>query len=122
MKNAMKYLFSFTIIFLGMDVKAQNVTLGSQLIDIGSPIHYVAPVFPAGITPSNEKVRLRFTVSETGAVDPESIEVIETSNVLYNQSAADALSQFRYNPRIENGEAVPTPNNRTLIEYRVTVR
>lgn len=94
----------------------------TNLINIGSPIQFVAPTFPAGVTPSNEKVRLRFTVREDGAVDTESIEVIETSNVLYNQSAVDALSQFKYKPRIVDGKAVATPGSRTLVEYKITIR
>ena len=122
MKNAMKYFAFLSVLLLCSEAIAQSSTSGSRLINIGPPIHYVAPVFPEGVTPSSEKVRLRFTVTETGSVDPTTIEVIETSNVLYNQSAIDALSQFKYNPRMENGQAVPTPNSRTLIEYRVTVR
>ena len=95
---------------------------GTKLINIGAPIEFVAPTFPVGITPSNEKVRLQFTVREDGGVDPESIEVIETSNVLYNQSAIDALSQFKYKPRIVDGEGVATPGSRTLVEYRINIR
>jgi len=94
----------------------------TKLVNIGSPIEFVAPTFPVGVTPSNEKVRLQFTVREDGAVDPESIEVIETSNVLYNQSAIDALSQFKYKPRIVNGTAVATPGSRTLVEYKINIR
>ncbi len=97
-------------------------TQSRKLINIGSPIHFVAPIFPAGVMPSNEIVRLQFTVSKTGDVDPDSIEVIETSNVLYNQSAIDALAQFRYAVRSENGQPVATPGSRTKIEYAITVR
>ena len=93
-----------------------------KLINIGSPVYFVAPIFPAGVMPSNETVRLQFTVTKTGDVDPDSIEVIETSNVLYNQSAVDALSQFRYAVRTENGQPVATPNSRTKIEYAISVR
>ena len=95
---------------------------GRQLINIGAPVYYVAPVFPADVMPSNEKVRLSFTVLEDGTVDTTSVEVIETSNVLYNQSAALALAQFRYKPRLEGGKPVKTPGSRTTIEYRIEVR
>ena len=114
----------FTSIFLALTLfnasQAQQST--RALINIGAPIHYVAPVFPAGVMPSNEKVRLSFSVLEDGSVDATSIEVIETSNVLYNQSAVDALAQFRYRPRLEGGKPVKTPGSRTTIEYRIEVR
>ncbi|MBT5074343.1 MAG: hypothetical protein HOJ34_14310 [Kordiimonadaceae bacterium] len=98
---------------------AQTTT---RLINIGPPVHFVAPQFPEGVSPSNEIIRLQFTVAKSGDVLKKSIEVIETSNVLYNQSAIDALSQFKYKPRLEDGIPVATPNSRTTIEYQINVR
>lgn len=118
----MKTIIITTLIMLAAFSFAASGHTQNNLINIGSPIEFVAPTFPVGITPTNEKVRLRFTVREDGAVDHESIEVIETSNVLYNQSAIHALSQFKYKPRIVNGKPVATPGNRTLVEYKITVR
>lgn len=118
----MKFLALMMVLATAAPLMAQENPYGDRLINIGKPIHYVMPTFPEGVSPSSQKVRLRFTVTETGTVDPDSIEVIETSDVRYNQNAIDALSQYRYKPRIVNGEAVPTPNSRILIEWRVTVR
>lgn len=115
----MKNLLLFMILSLPLMANAQTER---KLINIGSPIFYVAPVFPTGVMPSNEKVRLSFTVLEDGSVDAGSIMVFETSNVLYNQSAIDALSQFRYNVRMENGKPVKSPNSRTAVEYKINIR
>jgi|TARA_R110002096_G_scaffold416576_2_gene619257 TonB-like protein len=115
-------LFAAVLLVFTLSSAAHAQQNDRPLINIGAPIHYVAPVFPAGVMPSNEKVRLSFTVLEDGTVDATSIEVIETSNVLYNLSATDALAQFRYRPRLEGGKPVKTPRSRTTIEYRIEVR
>lgn len=115
-------IFASVLLVLALFSAAHAHQSSRQLINIGTPVYYVAPAFPAGVMPSNEKVRLLFTVLEDGTVDATSIEVIETSNALYNQSATDALAQFRYKPRLEDGKPVKTPGSRTTIEYRIEVR
>lgn len=119
MKKALKTVFLFMILGL-CAANAQQTRVTKY--NIGSPIHFVAPVFPVGVPPSSEKVRLEYTVLEDGSVERESVHVIETSNVLYNQSAIDALSQFKYKPRTENGKPVKSPRSRTMIEYKINFR
>lgn len=82
------------------------------------PAVRVAPVYPSralsrGVT---GYVDLEFTVDENGV--PTDIEVIESSSGrVFDRAAIDAVTKFRYIPRIKDGEAVAVNGVKTRISF-----
>jgi protein TonB len=68
---------------------------------------YVAPKYPRAAQRRNTSgwVDLGFTVARDGSV--QSIEIIEsTPGTVFDEAATKAVSQWRFEPVIENGEPV----------------
>ncbi len=70
------------------------------------PIVKVAPVYPRRALVRREEgwVLLRFTVLNTGAV--ANIEVVESSNEIFEEAAVRAAAKFKYRPRIIDGQPI----------------
>lgn len=70
------------------------------------PIVKVAPVYPRRALVRREEgwVLLRFTVLNTGAV--ANIEVVESSNEIFEDAAVQAAERFKYRPRIIDGQPI----------------
>lgn len=62
-------------------------------------------------------VLLQFAVSERGEVIEESIEIIESSDTVFDRSAIDSISKSKFLPRIVNGRAEIVRNIRYKISY-----
>ena len=62
-------------------------------------------------------VLLQFAVSERGEVIEESIEIIESSDTVFERSSIDAISKSKFLPRIVNGRAEIVRNIRYRISY-----
>ena len=63
------------------------------------------------------EVCVRFTVTAEGTV--ADAEVYRTVSSLLNSSLIRAVSRFRYQPKIENGQPVPRPNMRYCFTYQM---
>jgi protein TonB len=62
-------------------------------------------------------VIVRFTITKTGGVrDPI---VVESSSSIFERSALKAVSQYKYEPLVVNGEARETPNQHIRLVYEM---
>jgi TonB family protein len=63
-------------------------------------------------------VQLKFDITTAGTV--ENVSVVESSDAQFEQSAIDALSQWRYLPRLSAGKRVRHDGVRTIIRFVLT--
>ena len=62
-------------------------------------------------------VAVVFTISKVGSVkDPV---VHSSSHTLFSEPALRAVRKWKYNPKIENGEAVERPDVRVVIDFKM---
>jgi protein TonB len=83
------------------------------------PIVKVSPIYPprAAARGLEGYVVIEYTVSRSGTV--RDIVVIESSSSLFEQSALEAATRFKYKPRIVGGEAVAVSGVRTIIRFKL---
>jgi len=62
------------------------------------------------------RVLLEFTIGRTGAVENPKVIAAEP-NSIFNASALEAVRQWRYEPKIEDGQAVEQPGIRISIPF-----
>lgn len=61
-----------------------------------------------------------FTVTAQGTVDSDSIEVIDADPPnIFDSASRRAVSRFKFNARVEDGQPVPVPNVRYLFRYNL---
>lgn len=79
----------------------------------------VSPVYPRKAVSAGLEgyVIVECTVSETGSVMDAS--VVESSNPVFHRAAVKAVKQFRYRPRVVNGEKVGVTGVRNKITFRL---
>jgi len=77
-------------------------------------VHRVEPVYPtlAWHTHREGRVELRAIIDTDGTI--QSLQVV-VSDSLFNQSAMEAVSQWRYRPTILNGQPVEIDTYITVI-------
>jgi TonB family protein len=63
------------------------------------------------------RVQLRFDVTAAGTV--ENVSVVESSDTVFEESAATALAQWRYLPRIVAGKRVRHEGVHTIIQFQL---
>lgn len=83
------------------------------------PIFKVPPKYPnsAWSMGIEGETVLSFTISESGMVSDPQIAV-SSGNKQLDQAAQEALKQWRYAPRFENGKPVKTENSKARIIFR----
>ena len=64
-------------------------------------------------------VRLQFAISVTGSVKDAIVVAADPQNI-FDQAALNAIARWRYNPRVENGEAVERAGVQTVIRFELT--
>jgi protein TonB len=64
------------------------------------------------------RVLLEFTISKSGSVKDAKVVAYEPSKI-FNKAALKAVSQWKYNPKIENGKAVEQKGIRIAIPFRL---
>jgi periplasmic protein TonB len=86
----------------------------SQGVTQGLVIHRVQPVYPqmAKIARVQGPVVLAAIIGKDGTI--QNLHVISTASPLLNQSALDAVKQWRYRPYILNGEPVEVDTQITV--------
>lgn len=61
-----------------------------------------------------------FTVTAQGTVDENSIQVVDADpENIFDSSSRRAVSRFKFNPRVQDGEAVAVPDVRYLFRYNL---
>ena len=83
------------------------------------PLLRTPPRYPAAAAErgTNGYVDVVFRVSETGRV--ENVVVVESSSHMFNTAAINAVRQWRYWPRQENGVDVPREGVRTRLDFMI---
>lgn len=62
--------------------------------------------------------QVRFTVAADGSVPTDSISMVDAEPAqIFDESAMDAIAQFRFQPRVVNGEAVDVPNVQYVFRF-----
>lgn len=81
------------------------------------PIVKVAPQFPALAARRGLEgyVLIEYTVTRTGSVSD--VVVVESSSEVFEQPALEAVSQFKYKPRVVDGRAVPVRGVRARMRF-----
>ena len=64
------------------------------------------------------RVLIEFTISKSGSVKDAKVIAYEPSTI-FNRAALKAVSQWKYNPKIENGKAVEQRGMRIAIPFRL---
>ena len=84
------------------------------------PVMRAAPMYPhaAELRELEGSVLVEFTVTPTGTV--EDVQVIESTHPIFNKSAIDAASRFRYQPRLVDGAAIAVAGVRTEFDFQLT--
>ena len=63
-------------------------------------------------------VKVRFTISSTGSVTDATVVDSSPRNV-FDDAALKAISRWRYNPKVESGEAVERRGVETLLRFEL---
>lgn len=73
------------------------------------PLNTGIPLYPAEAAEQGIEgwVQVKFDINESGMVDPASIDIVEAEPAtLFNDAAVEALADFRFSPRVRDGQAV----------------
>jgi protein TonB len=84
------------------------------------PMVRVPPQYPerAAQRGIEGRVLIEFTISKSGSVKDPKVIAYEPSKI-FNKAALKAVSQWKYNPKIENGKAVEQKGIRIAIPFRL---
>lgn len=84
------------------------------------PMVRVPPQYPerAAQRGIEGRVLIEFTISKSGSVKDPKVIAYEPSKI-FNRAAIKAVSQWKYNPKIENGKAVEQKGIRISIPFRL---
>jgi periplasmic protein TonB len=83
------------------------------------PIVRVSPVYPARAAQMGIEgyVIVEFVVTTAGTT--RDVEVIESSNRMFERAAVDAAYRFRYRPRVIDGQAIEVPGVRNQFTFNL---
>ncbi|ALO46870.1 M56 family metallopeptidase [Pseudohongiella spirulinae] len=87
------------------------------------PLNTVEPMYPSQAAEKRIEgwVHVRFTVKADGAVDAESLRVLEAEPpYVFDHTALAAARRFLFSPRIVAGQAVDVPNVQYVFRYALS--
>ena len=64
------------------------------------------------------RVLVQFTITKIGTVKDAIVIAAEPSSI-FNKAALKSVSQWKYNPKIENGQAVEQKGIRTSVVFKL---
>jgi protein TonB len=112
----------------GAIVPIVDATIGLLADDLGSggsdrdvvPLVRVEPQYPIGAKQKGIEgwVELMYTITKLGTVT-DIIVTAANAGTIFNRSAIQAVSRWKYNPKIENGVAVERPGVRQRIKFQL---
>lgn len=84
------------------------------------PLVRVEPHYPVQAMRQGRegRVLVEFTIGRTGSVEAARVVAAEPPG-LFDREAIEAVKQWKYNPRMDQGRAVPQPGIRTTITFRL---
>ena len=85
-----------------------------------TPIVQTKPEYPARELSRGTQgwVRVQFSVTSIGTVR-DAVVVDSEPDAVFDQAALKAIARWRYNPRVENGEAVERVGVQTIIRFTI---
>jgi len=83
------------------------------------PLVKVAPIYPnrATVLGLSGWVLVRFTITTTGAV--RDIEIVESSDPIFERAAVQAAAKFKYKPRVLDGVPIEVTGVQHYIQFRI---
>jgi protein TonB len=104
---------------VGLELASADLGTGGSDRDV-VPLVRVEPQYPMSAKQRGVEgwVELKFTITAAGTV---ANIVVTASNpgTIFNKAAVQAVSKWRYNPKIENGTAVDRPGVRQRIKFEL---
>ena len=97
-----------------------NIGIGTAVIDRGAyPKFRVQQQYPRRAQERGIEgwVIIRFTITKTGGV--RDAMVLESSSSIFERSALKAVSQYKYEPLVVNGEPQESPNQHIRLVYEM---
>lgn len=85
------------------------------------PLFRIAPKYPVSAARSGKEgwTQLSFTIDENGMVrEPK---ILKSSSRTFNKTSLNALKQWRYAPKFENGEAVEVSDLTVQLDYKMNM-
>ena len=103
-----------------MDTRPGRHGLSRGLDGDVTPIVQTKPEYPARELSRGTQgwVRVQFSVTSIGTVRDAAV-VDSEPDAVFDQAALKAIARWRYNPRVENGEAVERVGLQTLIRFTI---
>jgi len=103
-----------------MDTRPGRHGLSRGLDGDVTPIVQTKPEYPARELSRGTQgwVRVQFSVTSIGTVR-DAVVVDSEPDVVFDQAALKAIARWRYNPRVENGEAVERVGLQTIIRFTI---
>ena len=85
-----------------------------------TPIVQTKPEYPARELSRGTQgwVRVQFSVTSIGTVR-DAVVVDSEPDAVFDQAALKAIARWRYNPRVENGQAVERVGLQTIIRFNI---
>jgi protein TonB len=106
-------------VYVGLELASSDLGTGGSDRDV-VPLVRVEPEYPMSAKQRGVEgwVELKFTITAAGTV---ANIVVTASNpgTIFNKSAVQAVSKWRYNPKVENGTAVARPGVRQRIKFEL---
>ena len=114
----MKKLMSTVVLSVLSACLIPNIALAQQDGEY-LQIVKVAPIYPPRAAQQGIEgyVIVEYTVTEQGTV--EDVSVVESSSSLFDDAAVESVRYYKYQPRVENSEAVAVPGVRTVIRFEL---
>ncbi|GFZ81118.1 hypothetical protein GCM10011403_25340 [Pseudohongiella nitratireducens] len=84
------------------------------------PMHQVEAAYPPAAADEGIEgwAQVKFTVSEEGTVPVSSISMVDAEPLqVFDESAKAAIAQFRFQPRVVNGQPVAVPNVQYVFRF-----
>lgn len=102
----------------GLDNTASISASDSEML----PIVTIEPQYPqrAAARGIEGWCLVSFTVTAQGTVDSDSIEIVDADPPnIFDSSSRRAVTRFKFNPRVQDGQPVPVPGVRYLFRYNL---
>ena len=83
-------------------------------------MHQVEAAYPPAAADEGIEgwAQVKFTVSEEGTVPVSSISMVDAEPLqVFDESAKAAIAQFRFQPRVVNGQPVAVPNVQYVFRF-----
>jgi protein TonB len=103
----------------GMELAEADLSAGGSDRDV-VPLVRVEPQYPMSAKQRGVEgwVELRFTITKMGTVT-DIVVTASKPGTIFNRAAVQAVSKWKYNPKIDNGTAVDRPGVRQRIKFEL---